>query len=256
MTVLPSKRRLGAPWAGVLVLALLSGCASTGDPENRAPYDPFEPVNRQVWAFNQAVDRAVVRPAARAYDTVTPRLVQRGVSNVLDNLNTPIWMLNHLLQGNPKDAGKQATRFVLNTTLGVFGIFDPAGDHGLEKNRANFDQTFGKWGVPPGPFLMLPLLGPNSVRGGAAALVRIETDVVWNYFDDNRSVRDKLIALEVIDTRRRLLPLDRTIRRAPDSYIFVRDAYRQRAEFAVRGAGRPDDDVRLDFEDEDWGDDF
>jgi phospholipid-binding lipoprotein MlaA len=86
--------------------------------------------------------------------------------------------------------------------------------------------------------------------------VRIETDVVWNYFDDNRSVRDKLIALEIVDTRRKLLPLDRTIRRAPDSYIFVRDAYRQRAEFAIRGAGRSDDDVRLDFEDEDWGEEL
>jgi phospholipid-binding lipoprotein MlaA len=243
------QARTSARALAVVALLVLGGCASVPTaPEDRDPGDPFEPVNRQVFAFNQAVDRAVVRPVARGYDRVVPRPVKSSVTNVLDNLNTPIWALNHLLQGQFAEAGRQATRFVLNTTFGVLGIWDPAGGAGIERSRANFNQTFGRWGVPAGPYLVLPLLGPSSVRGVGALYVRSQTDVTWNYFDDNRSVRDKLIALEIIDTRRRLLPLDRTIRKAHDPYIFVRDAYRQRIEFEIRGhAGFPDDD--FDFDD-------
>lgn len=239
----------------MVVMSLATGCASTPrDPDARAPYDPLEPLNRQVFAFNQAADRVVLRPVARAYDYVTPRPVKSGVNNFFDNLTTPIWILNHLLQGQPGEAGKQTGRFVLNSTLGVLGLWDFAGANGIEKNRATFDQTFGKWGAPPGPYLMLPFLGPSSVRGGVGILARFQTDIVWNYLDDNRSLRDKLVVLEIIDTRRQLLPLDRTIQQAPDPYIFVREAYRQRAEFAIRGAPDPDEDIGLDFEDEDWED--
>jgi phospholipid-binding lipoprotein MlaA len=247
--------RCGVLVSATVVLALLSGCASTPqDPGARAAHDPFEPLNRQVWAFNQAADRAVLRPVARGYDKVVPRPVKWSVGNFFDNLSTPLWALNHLLQGNVVDAGKQSARFVVNSTLGLLGIWDPAGDNGLPRNRATFDQTFGKWGVPPGPFVMMPFMGPSSVRGGLGLYARYHTDIVWNYLDDERSVRDKLVVLEIVDTRRRLLPLDSTIERAPDSYIFVREAYLQRAEFGIRGRGRPDDDVSLDFEDEDWDD--
>jgi phospholipid-binding lipoprotein MlaA len=239
----------------MMVMALATGCASTPrDPDARAAHDPLEPLNRQVFAFNRAADRVILRPVARAYDYVTPRPVKSGVANFFDNLTTPIWALNHLLQGQPGEAGKQTGRFVLNSTLGVLGLWDFAGANGIEKNRATFDQTFGKWGAPPGPYLMLPFLGPSSVRGGVGIFARFQTDIVWNYLDDNRSVRDKLVVLEIIDARRQLLPLDRTIDQAPDPYIFVREAYRQRAEFAIRGAPDPDEDIGLDFEDEVWED--
>lgn len=238
-----------------LLLAAVSGCATTPrDAGEREPYDPFEPLNRQVWAFNQAADRAVLRPVARGYDRVVPGPVKWSIANFFDNLSTPIWIANHLLQGNLVDASKQTGRFVLNSTLGLLGLWDPAGDNGLPRQPARFDQTFGKWGVPPGPFIMMPFLGPSSARGVVGMYARYETDIVWNWLDDNRSLRDKLVVLEVIDTRRRLLPLDGTIDGAPDSYILVRDSYRQRAEFAIRGAGADDDDISLDFEDEDWDD--
>lgn len=250
------NRRVGALVLAVVVGSMLAGCASTpSDPEARDAYDPLEPLNRQLFAFNRAADRFVLRPVARGYDAVTPRPLKSGVSNFFDNLATPVWMLNHLLQGNILEFGKQTGRLVLNSTVGFLGLWDFAAETGLEKNRAAFDTTFGKWGIPSGPYLMVPLLGPSSVRGVAGTYARFQTDIVWNYFDDRRSVRDKLAALDAIDSRRRLLPLDRILDQAPDPYIFIRDAYRQQAEHAVRGPPAQDDDIGLDFEDEDWGDD-
>jgi phospholipid-binding lipoprotein MlaA len=247
--------RAGALVLALLALSMLAGCASTRDPEARDPYDPFEPLNRKIFAFNMAGDRLLLRPLVRGYDNVVPRPVINGIANFFDNLATPIWALNHLLQGNPAEAGRQTGRFVLNSTVGVLGFWDMAGSQGIaEKRRATFDQTFGKWGAPSGPYLMLPFLGPSSVRDSVGMYARYRTDVVWNYFDDNRSVRDKLVGMNVIDMRRRFLSLDRMIEQAPDPYIFVREAYRQRAEYDIRGLGGPDDDIGLDFEDEDWDD--
>ncbi len=243
--------RLLATGAALLVLA---GCASQPRSASEGAYDPWEPVNRSVFAFNNTVDRWVLKPVATGYDTVTPRPVKIGVANFFDNLNAPIWALNHLLQGQFLAATRQAGRFVMNTTLGLGGIIDAASDASLGPERANFNQTFGKWGFAPGPFVMLPFLGPSSVRGLVATGVRFQTDITWNYFD--ASVRDKLIALEIVDTRRRLFPLDRARQEAPDEYIFVREAYSDNTRFEVFGRPQQDDDISLDFEDEfeDWED--
>lgn len=243
--------------ARLLVLALavlaLAGCASQPPPKEIS--DPFEPVNRPIFAFNNAIDRAVVRPIARGYDKVAPRPVKIGVANFFDNLNTPIWALNHLLQGEFLEATKQTGRFVINTTLGVVGLIDAAQDAGLEKKNANFNQTFGKWGFASGPYLVLPFLGPSSVRGLVATGVRFQTDITWNYFDTG--VRDKLFAVQLIDLRRRLLPLDRARQEAPDEYIFVREAFAANTRFEIVGrSNRQDEDISLEFEDEfeDWED--
>jgi phospholipid-binding lipoprotein MlaA len=252
------NRRAGRLATCAIVLVAggsLAGCAAQPrQPTGEGAYDPLEPLNRAVFEFNMVADRVVLRPIARGYDTVAPRPVKRGVANVMDNLSTPIWTLNHLLQGEFGEAGRQALRFVLNSTLGLLGILDPGTDAGIDKKSANFNQTFGKWGAPAGPYLMLPFLGPSSARGVVGVYARFETDVTWNYFDDRRSIRDKLVALDILDTRRRLLPLDRMIEQAPDPYIFVREAYVQRVEFEIRGRDNPDDDIGLDFEDEDWDD--
>jgi phospholipid-binding lipoprotein MlaA len=238
----------------LVTLGMLAGCATTSGAAARDPYDPLEPLNRQVFAFNQFVDRAAIRPIARTYDEVVPGPVKTGVGNFFENLSTPIWAFNHVLQGDLAEAGLQTGRFLLNSTGGILGLFDVATPAGLEKSRATYDQTFGVWGIPSGPYLMLPFLGPTTVRGGAAIYARFQTDLVWNYLDDNRSLRDKLTALEIIDLRRRLLPLDRTLRTAPDPYIFVREAYRQRSQHEIRQRRQQDVDVALEFEDEDWGD--
>jgi phospholipid-binding lipoprotein MlaA len=244
-------RRLPATALVLLAVLNVAGCASLpGDDDARDPYDPFESLNRKVFAFNLAADRAILRPVARGYDAVVPRPVKSGVSNFFDNLSTPLWVLNHLLQGNVADAGRQGGRFLFNSTIGLLGLFDPADDAGLRKNSANFNQTLGKWGMPSGPYLMVPILGPNTPRSGLGWYARYHTDIVWNYLDDNRSLRDKLVALEIVDTRRQLLSFDRMLEQAPDPYIMLREAYRQRVEFEIRGeAGFEDDFDFNDFDD-------
>jgi phospholipid-binding lipoprotein MlaA len=236
----------------VAVLAtFMAGCATTSGAEadvERSPEDPLEAINRPIFVFNDALDTWILRPVARGYDKVAPKPVKIGIANIYDNLNAPIWALNHALQGEFVAAGTQLGRFAINSTLGLLGLIDAAKDAGLNKDRANFNQTFGKWGIPNGPYLMLPFLGPSSVRGATALAVRWQTDVVVNYFDDNASVRDKLLIMELIDGRRRLLPLDKTRDEAPDEYILVREAYLSGERFEVYGA--EDRPVELDFEDE------
>lgn len=235
----------------VCALLVASGCASTRSADDPgSDYDPFEPVNRKVFAFNQAADRMVFRPIARGYDRITPEPVKTGVTNFFDNLSTPIWALNHLLQGEPKEAGLQLGRFLMNSTFGLAGVLDPASMNGLEEKPARFDQTFGKWGMPSGPYLVLPFLGPNTPRSGLGWYARFQTDIVWNYLDQNRSVRDKLVVLEFVDLRYRLLRVDRLVDEAPDPYIFTREAYRQRAEYEIRGEVPLEDEFDFEFEDE------
>mgnify|MGYP002620793631 CR=1 FL=1 len=240
----------------VVALSLLAGCATTPrDAGERDPYDPFEPLNRKVFAFNQAADRYLLRPVASGYDSVVPGPIKTGVGNFFDNLSTPIWVLNHLLQGQFGEAGRQGGRFFMNSTVGIGGLLDVATPSGVPRRRASFDQTFGKWGVPSGPYLMVPLLGPNTARSGLGWYARYHTDVVWNYLDDNRSLRDKLVTLEIIETRRGLLGLDRMLDQASDPYLMMRDAYRQRVEFEIRGSSGDDEFFEFDdfddFDDED-----
>ena len=234
--------------AGMLLLVFLGGCATVpaGDDDGSA-YDPFEPLNRKVFAFNRAADRVLLRPVARGYDRVVPGPVKTGVSNFFDNLSTPIWVLNHVLQGEFAEAGRQTGRFLMNSTFGLGGVLDPASRNELPETTARFDQTFGKWGIPSGPYLMVPFIGPNTPRSLAGWYARFQTDVVWNYLDDNRSLRDKLVALELVDQRYRLLQFDRMLDEAPDPYVFMREAYRQRSEFAVSGETPLED---FDFDDD------
>jgi len=244
----PFRGRPPAPLITALLVALslLAGCASTPTEEDPGSYDPFEPINRKVYTFNRAVDRALLRPVARGYDAVVPGPAKTAVTNVFDNISTPIWVLNHLLQGSFAEAGKQSVRFLLNSTVGLAGILDTTADSGLTKNPARFDQTFGKWGIPSGPYLMLPILGPNTPRSAVGWYARFQTDVIWNELEDERGLRDKLVVLEIIDQRYQLLRIDSMLERAPDPYIFVREAYKQRTEYAIRGA--PEEEV-FEFDD-------
>jgi phospholipid-binding lipoprotein MlaA len=243
--------RAGRAAVAICVLVIASGCASTRTADDEAAnFDPFEPVNRKVFAFNQAADRWVFRPIARGYDWILPAPVKTGVTNFFDNLSTPIWALNHLLQGQPGEAGRQVGRFLMNSTFGLGGVLDPASQNGLPEKTARFDQTFGKWGIPSGPYVVVPFIGPNTPRTGLAWYSRFQTDIVWNYLDNNRSVRDKLVVLEFVDLRYQLLRIDRMVDEAPDPYIFTREAFRQRMEFEVRGEVPLEDDFDFEFDDE------
>jgi phospholipid-binding lipoprotein MlaA len=210
------------------VVLLLAGCATTGE---RHPSDPLEPFNRGVFKFNDGVDKGLLRPTAKAYERITPRWFRTGVGNFFTNLGYPVTILNQVLQGKIVAAGQDTLRFALNTTLGVGGIFDPASDANLPIHDEDLGQTLGKWGVPPGPFLMLPLLGPASLRDVPSRVADRFLEPLYWY--DLGNARWFSLALDLVDTRARLLPLDATLSRAYDRYAFIRGAFLQRRLYQV-----------------------
>ncbi len=188
--------------------------------------DPLETVNRGVFWFNEQADRFVIKPVAKGYDWLLPKPVKRGVSNVFDNLFTPVVAVSDLLQGNFQESAEDVGRFVVNSTVGVVGIFDVATGWGLEKRREDIGQAFGAWGIGSGPYLVLPILGPSSVRDGVG--------LIGNYFlspqtyIEDDGVRWGVTALGGIDTRYRLLDASTVLEQAAlDRYAFVRSSYAQ-----------------------------
>jgi len=222
---------------------MLTGCATlpSGKPD---PRDPFERFNRSAFAFNDALDRAVAKPVAKAYKKVTPRIVRTGVSNALSNLGTVSTIINDVLQGKMRQAGQDSGRFLLNSTLGLAGLFDPASAAGLANNDEDFGQTLGKWGVKPGPYLMLPILGPTNVRDGLARIPDQYTYPV-NYLEDD-STRYIIRAVDFLDLRSGLLDLDAQLERSYDRYAFVRNAWMQRREFLVKDGNVDDQSAELE----------
>ena len=214
-----------------LCLLLLCGCASL-PPGKRDPRDPWERFNRGSYKFNDAVDRAVVKPVARGY-THLPQPMQTGVHNFFDNLNYPITIVNDLLQGQVVSFFSDIGRFVMNSTLGLGGLFDPATAAGMDKNYRDFGQTLGKWGLPKGPYIVVPIFGPYDVRDGIGA---VTVDYYANPSNYTKFwVSSSLWLVRGVDRRARLLPLDATIQSAYDPYAFIRNAYLQNRDFMVTG---------------------
>ncbi|MDV0440578.1 MlaA family lipoprotein [Xanthomonas sacchari] len=208
-------------------------------------YDPWEKFNRKVHAFNNVVDRGVARPLARAYVNVVPRPVRLGVTNFFDNLSSPLTMVNQLLQGRPLQAGQTLSRFLINSTLGIGGIFDPATDANLPRRSEDFGQTLGVWGWRRSRYLELPLFGPRTVRD-AFGLVGDAPLSPLQQIEEDR-VRIGLQGLQLVDTRAQLLSLDSMRDQAPDEYQLTRDAWLQRRNYQIesdmRGHKRQDDDL-------------
>jgi len=213
-----------------LALLALVGCAAS-PPAKRDPRDPWERVNRATFTFNDKIDRAIAKPAARAYRKVVPGVARKGVTNFFANLEQPTVMLNDVLQGKWRPAGQDAARFLLNTTLGLGGLFDPASPAGIDRNDEDFGQTLGKWGVRPGPYLMLPFLGPATVRDGVGDVVDAFTEPD-NYVKDDTVVWS-LQALELLQQRESLLDLEPALERTFDKYAFIRNVYLQRRQYLV-----------------------
>ena len=222
---------------------LLSGCASlpSGKPD---PRDPWERFNRSVYAFNDAVDQHLAKPVAKAYVRVLPRFVRTGVNNFFNNLDNVGTVVNDALQGKFRQAGHDSARFLLNSTFGVAGLFDPATAAGLEMNDEDLGQTFGKWGSKPGPYLVLPFLGPSTVRD---TFGKLGDQFTWPlaYLEDD-STRIMLRALNLLDMRANLLDLDAQIDKSYDRYAFIRNAWLQRREFQVTDGNV--DDASLELE--------
>jgi phospholipid-binding lipoprotein MlaA len=222
----------------VLCLGLfLAGCASG---PNANPADPLEPLNRSVYKFNDAVDRTVFKPVATTYRDVTPSLVQRGVSNFFNNLADAWSVVNNVLQLKGEAAGDSFFRFGVNTFVGLGGILDVATEMRIERHTEDFGQTLGHWGVGPGPYIVLPLLGPSNLRDTAALPVDVKGDAVTHVEDV--ATRNTLWALRATDQRADLLKAEAVLDQAAlDKYSFIRDAYLQRRRNAVYDGDPPEE---------------
>jgi phospholipid-binding lipoprotein MlaA len=202
------------------------GCA-TGPDAN--PQDPLEPFNRGVYRLNDALDTAVLKPMATAYQSVTPSPVQTGVNNFFGNLGDLWSAANAAMQLRPRAAGENLMRFSVNSVLGLAGVLDIATEAGIPRTRTDFGQTLGRWGTPAGPYLVLPILGPSSVRDGTGVLVDLSVDPVSNLNDV--SARNSLTALRVVDTRAGLLRATTLLEEAAlDPYSLTRDLYLNRRQ--------------------------
>ena len=213
----------------LLAAAALGGCATTNGGNSA---DPWENLNRKTFAFNDSLDRHVLKPVATGYEKVVPGFAREGVNNFFDNLDDIGTSLNNFLQGKPGQGLSDAGRFVVNTTLGVFGLWDVATPMGLDKHYEDFGQTLGVWGVSSGPYLVLPLLGPSSARDAPARIV----DPSWYYsnYVDPESLYWGLWGLDKVRTRANLLKAETLVNDAAlDKYSFIRDAWLQRRRSQV-----------------------
>jgi phospholipid-binding lipoprotein MlaA len=228
---------------GVMLAAALSGCVTLPANHKPPPQDPWESWNRGVYRINDKVDRAVVKPVARTYVRAVPAPARTGVSNFFANLHTTTVMINDALQGKFGAAANDLARLVVNTTVGFGGLLDPASQMGLDKNDEDFGQTLGHWGVPPGPFVEIPVLGPSDTRDGSGRVVDIFTGPT--HYIDNNWVSYGLYGVSALDARANLLSLDDTLQKVFDPYAFVRDAYLQRRAYLVSD-GKVTDEVLVD----------
>jgi len=224
----------------VILLLSVTACASL-DAEFSDTRDPYEDLNRHIYAFNETLDQYMLRPLSQGYQQIVPTPVNQSISHFFNNLNSLTTFLNSLLQNKPDVAGQTAVRFALNSTAGLAGLLDVATPLGWPQYQEDFAQTLGVWGIQSGPYLVLPVLGPGSIRSLAGRLADWWTEPL-NVLP-NEAPKYALRSLGLIDQRADLLPLDRLVDQALDPYSFVRDAYLQRQASVVRdGAGIAPDD--------------
>jgi len=238
-----------------LVALVAAGCASNSpadadNPETavRAEYDPLESLNRKMYAINDAFDRATLKPIARGYKAVVPEFARRGVTNFSRNLFTPRSAVNNLLQGKPGPGFSELGRFIINSTLGIGGLIDVASAQGMPEYDEDFGQTLAVWGLPEGPYVFIPILGPNTLLDAISTPVDILSDPLIHY--DNSSVRDKVYGLRVIDLRMRLLTAEALLEDSKDPYLTVRESYLQNRRFQVYDGNPPSTDEEEDLFDE------
>jgi phospholipid-binding lipoprotein MlaA len=216
---------------GVVFTMCLAGCVTLPANSRRVPQDPWESWNRGVYKVNDKLDRAVAKPVARAYVRAVPEAARTGINNALANLRTTTVMINDALQGKFGAAANDLARLVVNTTVGFGGLLDPASQMGLDRNDEDFGQTLGHWGVPAGPFLEIPFLGPSDTRDGPARIVDLFTGAT--HYIDNNYVAYGLYGVGVVDSRASLMSLEETLKHVFDPYAFIRDAYLQRRAYMI-----------------------
>ncbi|PZU08533.1 VacJ family lipoprotein [Sphingomonas sp.] len=246
--------RAPTPFVAVVALSLISGgCATVPGQDRLAARDPLEKFNRGVWGVNQAADKVVIKPVTKVYRAVAPKPVRSGVSNFFSNVSEPWSFVNNLLQGKPKRAMQNFGRFLVNTTIGVGGLFDVASKKGIDPAPEDFGQTLARWGVNGGPYLVLPLLGPSTLRDGVGSAV------AWGADPVNVGIREADVPNKaalgyrgayVIDARSQLIDsgADAFLKSSLDPYATARSAYLQRRRSAIMDqenaldAGPPDEE--------------
>ena len=232
-----------------LAIVLLGGCAATG----QTPSDPYENSNRKVYGFNDAFDRATLKPVSKGYRKVIPRPARSGVTNFFDNLVTPRSSLNNFLQGKPGKGFSELARFIVNSSVGVGGLIDVASRTDIPRHYEDFSQTFAVWGLDSGPYIYLPFLGPHTLSDVLARPLDAAADPL-NYYTVT-SYKDKLRVLSIIDIRARLLAAEGFIEDSEDPYVAIREAYLQNREYNIYDGNPPtsdEDDALFDefFEDD------
>lgn len=232
----------------LIIILLALPVASALGQEKIEDIDPWEPLNRKIFAFNQTLDRYLLRPVASGYHRVMPDPAERGVANFVANIYEFNFMFNALLQGRPSAAAQSVGRFMVNTTVGVVGLFDVATKMGIEPQRADFGQTLMVWGVGSGPYVMLPLFGPRTARSATGYFVDTYTSIPALAWEKQEAYL--FWTVEVISYRAGLLDVDDLV--TGDRYVFMRSAYLQsRATYLNDGVPPPDEFDNFE-DDEDW----
>jgi phospholipid-binding lipoprotein MlaA len=217
----------------LIVCASMIGCASIPAGSERSPDDPWEPFNRSVFSFNESLDDYLLKPITKGYRFILPKPAQQGIDNFFGNYRDIYTSANNLLQGNLSMAFSDLMRVVVNTIFGLGGLFDVATPGGLEKHKADFGQTFGVWGIPSGPYVVLPFFGPSNVRDTLGTAVDLETDYLFRMLP-NVALRNSLTALRVVNARNNYYEAGDLLEGAAlDKYTFTRDAYIQRRQYQI-----------------------
>lgn len=229
------------------LILLASGCATqpAAPPGERSPADPWEPLNRHIHGFNDGLDKVSLKPIAKGYEAAIPHVLRTGIGNFSQNLRTPLNMINQFLQGKVGAGFSEGGRFLANSIFGIGGLLDVATDMGLEQQNEDFGQTLAVWGVPDGPYVVVPILGPHTLRDTFAIPLNFLGDLLLYY--DNASARDKIYLVRLIDVRQRLFDAEELIEDSTDRYLAIRESYLQNREYRIYDGNPPEDD---DFYDE------
>ncbi|MBT3992657.1 MAG: VacJ family lipoprotein [Gammaproteobacteria bacterium] len=232
----------------VLILFSLAGCSY----QNELVYDsldPFESTNRSMYEFNENLDKAILEPAADTYDYVTPKPFRKLVNNVFNNAKYPITIANDLLQGKGKEFIQDTSRFVINTTIGLAGLFDPAASMGFQYRDEDFGQTLATWGLPQGPYMMVPFLGPYTLRELIGDVVDGSFSPLLNL--DNSNSKIALNIADQIQKRSSLSALEEELYSSFDPYLYIRDSYFQNRKYKISDGEETDliEDELIDIED-------
>jgi len=234
----------------LLLLGLSAGCTtlkSTDDTSRQISNDPLEGVNRAVYGFNTTADKVILRPVAKAYSYTVPKPVKTSISNFFNNLREPVNIVNNALQGKGYRALDSGYRFLINSSIGMLGLFEVANHYNIKPAREDFGQTLAAWGVKPGPYVMVPFLGPTNFRDGFGRIVQSSAYYAPSIISDSDTTQIALTAVDVVDTRADFLGLDSALDLQLDKYLFFKEAFEADRINKIYDGNAPVQQVEYDF---------